>query len=71
MQNLEALRVLLGCGYLRAGVLVLAGAMVEGWVERLVLGMVGLEAGASVGLGGSRWGSEGWDWVRAWVSRGG
>ena len=65
MQNLEALRVLLpGCGYLRAGVLVLAGAVVEGWVEKGVLGMVGLGAGASVGLGG-------WELVGGWMAAGG
>ena len=48
LQNLEAIRVLLGCGYLRAGFLVLAGAMAEAWVERTVLGAVGLEGAVVV-----------------------
>ena len=46
MQNLEALRILLGCGYLGAGGLVLAGGVVRWIVRATILGVVGLgEAG--------------------------
>ena len=42
LQNLEALRILLGCSYFGAGALVAAGSIVRWVVGRLVLGMVGL-----------------------------
>ncbi|MCJ1251392.1 sterol homeostasis protein [Trapelia coarctata] len=42
VQNLEALRILLGCSYVRAGTLVAGGAMARWVVQRLVLGAVGL-----------------------------
>lgn len=42
LQNLEALRILLGCSYLVAGTLVGAGAMSRILVSRVVLGAVGL-----------------------------
>ncbi|KAL8646528.1 MAG: hypothetical protein Q9226_006816 [Calogaya cf. arnoldii] len=43
MQNLEALRILLECGYLGAASLVGAGWMARWAVGRLILGFVGLE----------------------------
>ena len=42
LQNLEALRILLGCSYIRAGVLVGAGALARWFVQRLMLGAFGL-----------------------------
>ena len=46
VQNLEALRILLGCGYWGAGGLVAAGGAVRWVVKSAVLGTVGLgEAG--------------------------
>lgn len=46
VQNLEALRILLGCGYWAAGALVAAGWVAGHGVRALVLGIVGLgEAG--------------------------
>lgn len=45
MQNLEALRILLGCGYLSAGGLVAAGGVVRWIVWNAILGMVGLGDG--------------------------
>ena len=50
MQNVEALRILLGCGYIGAAVLVGAGALARLLVGWLVLGAVGLG-----GVGGG-WG---------------
>ena len=44
LQNLEALRILLGCSYLAAGVLVAAGSLAQIAVERFVLNLVGLGA---------------------------
>ena len=42
VQNLEALRILLGCGYLGAGGLVIAGGASK-WIVRIAtLGSVGL-----------------------------
>lgn len=46
VQNLEALRILLGCGYLGAGGLVVVGGVVRWVIKSAVLGVVGLgEAG--------------------------
>jgi len=42
LQNLEALRILLGCSYVRAGALVAGGAMARWIVQRVVLGAFGL-----------------------------
>ena len=42
VQNLEALRILLGCSYVGAGVLVAAGQAARWGVGRVVLGAVGL-----------------------------
>ena len=42
VQNLEALRILLGCGYLAAGGLVVAGEAAKWTVRTAVLGAVGL-----------------------------
>ena len=47
VQNLEALRILLGCGYLSAAGLVAAGAAARWVVAAVVLGAVGL--GAALG----------------------
>lgn len=44
VQNLEALRILLGCGYLSAAGLVAAGAAARWIVAAVVLGVVGLGA---------------------------
>ena len=44
LQNLEALRILLGCSYFAAGVLVAAGSLAQITVERIVLNLVGLGA---------------------------
>ncbi len=45
VQNLEALRILLGCGYLWAGGLVAAGGAVRWMVSTAILRGVGLEDG--------------------------
>ena len=42
VQNLEALRILLGCSYFVAGVLVGAGALARLVVGRIIFGAVGL-----------------------------
>ena len=42
LQNLEALRILLGCGFLGAGVLVLIGATVREFTRDVILGLAGL-----------------------------
>lgn len=44
VQNMEALRILLGCGYLSALGLVAAGGAVRWIVESVLLGAVGLGA---------------------------
>ena len=43
-QNIEALRILLGCGYLTALGLVAAGGVVRWVVRSVILGVVGLGA---------------------------
>ena len=45
VQNLEALRILLGCGYLGAGGLVLVGGAARWVVRTMMLGAVGLNEG--------------------------
>ena len=45
VQNLEALRILLGCGYWRAGTLVVAGGMVRWVVKHVILKAAGLGEG--------------------------
>lgn len=45
VQNLEALRILLGCGYLGAGGLVAAGGLARWVVSTVILRGVGLEDG--------------------------
>jgi len=45
VQNLEALRILLGCGYLGAGGVVAAGAAVRWFVRTATLGVAGLGEG--------------------------
>ena len=45
LQNLEALRILLGCGYVVAAGLVLAGGAAKWVVRTLILGAVGLNEG--------------------------
>lgn len=42
VQNLEALRILIGCSYLGAGFLVAMGALARWAVGRVMLGIVGL-----------------------------
>ena len=42
LQNLEALRILLECGFLGAGLLVLVGAAVREFTRDVMLGMAGL-----------------------------
>jgi len=49
VQNLEAVRILLGSGYLSAAGLVAAGAVARWVVAAVVLGVVGLGAGLSAG----------------------
>ena len=44
VQNMEALRILLGCGYLTALGLVAAGGSVRWFVRGVILGAVGLGA---------------------------
>ncbi|KAL6717217.1 hypothetical protein ACLMJK_005132 [Lecanora helva] len=46
VQNLEALRILLGCGYWRAGGLVATGGLVRWTVKNAILGAAGLEFAA-------------------------
>ena len=43
-QNLEALRILLGCGYLTALGLVAAGGVMRWMVRKVILGAVGIGA---------------------------
>lgn len=50
-QNLEALRILLGCGYLAAAGLVAAGWLVSAGLRGVVLGAVGLGGGGIAGGG--------------------
>ena len=50
-QNLEALRILLGCSYFVAGVLVGAGAFARLVVGKIIFGVVGL-GDVSGGLSG-------------------
>lgn len=45
VQNLEALRILLGCGYLGAGGLVATGGITSWMVKSAMLGLVGLGEG--------------------------
>ena len=49
VQNLEALRILLGCGYVSAAGLVASGAIARWVVAAVMLGAVGLGAGLSGG----------------------
>jgi len=42
LQNLEALRILLGCSYLGAGALVAVGAFARWFVGRVIMGIAGL-----------------------------
>ena len=49
LQNLEALRILLGCSYLAAGALVGAGSLAQLIVGRVMLNVVGLGAVVSRG----------------------
>ena len=42
IQNIEAVRILLGCGYVYAAILVGVGALARWVVGRVVLGAVGL-----------------------------
>ena len=49
VQNLEALRILLGCGYVSAAGLVVSGAITRWVVAAVMLGAVGLGAGLSGG----------------------
>lgn len=44
LNNVEALYILLGCGYFRASVLAISGQMVRWMVQKLVLGTVLVEA---------------------------
>ncbi len=48
VNNVEALSILLDCGYGAAGVLAAAGAAVRWGVARVILGAVGLEGEGSV-----------------------
>ena len=52
VQNLEALRILLGCGYMGAAGLVAAGWVVTWVVTRVMLGVVGFEEVMQFGGGG-------------------
>ena len=45
VQNLEALRILLGCGYLGAAALVFVGGAVKWVVRTAILGIVGMNEG--------------------------
>ena len=45
VQNLEALKILLGCGYWRAAGLVTAGGVVRWTIKGAILNVVGLEEG--------------------------
>jgi hypothetical protein len=51
LNNIEALLILLDCGYLAATGLAVAGAVARYVVERLILGAVGLNGEAQGGLG--------------------
>lgn len=42
VNNVAALEILVGCGYVRAGMLVGVGALVRGVVQSAMLGSVGL-----------------------------
>jgi hypothetical protein len=42
LSNIEALYVLLGCGYLRAVTLAVAGLMARWTVQRVILGAIGV-----------------------------
>ena len=42
LQNLEALRILLGCGYMISGILVLTGGALRYVVRSIMLGLVGM-----------------------------
>jgi lipid intermediate transporter len=56
VQNLEALRILLGVSYWKAGVLVLAGRAAEGLVEGVLLSLGRLGGvGGTFGLGWEGW----------------
>ena len=44
LNNVEALYILLDCGYFRAGVLAVSGQVVRWMVQKVVLGMVLVEA---------------------------
>lgn len=50
LNNIEALLILLDCGYLFATGLAVAGAMARYAVERLILGVVGLNGDAHGGV---------------------
>ena len=45
VQNLEALRILLGCGYLSAGGLVVGGSVIRWVVRSSILAAVGMGEG--------------------------
>ena len=45
VQNLEGLRILLGCGYIAAGVLVFAGGAAKWMVRGAMIGAIGLGKG--------------------------
>jgi hypothetical protein len=51
INNIEALLILLDCGYVVATGLAVAGAVARLVVEKLVLGMVGLNGDAYGGIG--------------------
>ena len=52
LNNIEALLILLNCGYLVATGLAVAGALARHAVEKLILGMVDLNGDAQEGIGG-------------------
>ena len=52
VNNIAALEILMGCGYVRAAVLVGVGAAERGWVEWVVLRAAGLGTGWEGFLGG-------------------
>lgn len=51
INNIEALLILLDCGYLIATGLAVSGAVARIVVERVILGMVGLNGDAIGGIG--------------------
>ena len=51
LNNVEALLILLDCGYVVATGLAVAGAMARYAVEKLILGMVGLNGETYKGIG--------------------